>query len=636
MSQPALRSSLRVSILSTVIFAFLISTLPVRPGAAFQTAAWAPNTSYSIGTQVTFQGGTYECRQAHTSQPGWEPTNAPALWLLLTGGGGGGDTQPPTAPSNLRATATTSSSISLAWNASTDNVGVTGYDVLRANIVIGSTAGTSFTADGLASSTTFAFTVRAKDAAGNISAVSNSISATTQAASGGGGQVVAWAPNIFFAVGAQATFQGSTFQCRQAHTSQIGWEPTNAPALWLLVGAGGGGGGGGSDTQAPTAPTNVRVTGSTSSSVSLAWNASTDNVGVTGYDVFQGMTLVGGTTATSFTVTGLSASTTFVFTVKAKDAAGNISVASSSASGTTQSGGGGGGGNIPGRVFVPYADLGLFPTLNMAQTAGASGTRFFTMAFIIDDNTQDCVASWFGGIRVMNDPTQPNFLLDDINALRGQGGNVIPSFGGAAGDELAMHCSSASAAQAQYQSVITKYGVTHLDFDIEGPALDNTTANSIRNQAIAALQRANPGLNISFTLPVLPSGLLNNSLNMLKDALAKGVNINIVNIMAFDYGPQPLGGRTMSQAAIDAVNSTAEQLGQAGLFPTLTVAQRRAKIGVTLMTNVDDLGEVTSVGDAQTVTSRAIADGWGRLSIWNANRDRPGFQFMTTMNQFTR
>src|SRR5215510_5910760 len=100
--------------------------------SAQQASPWAPNTSYAVGAQVSYQGSTYQCRQAHTSIVSWEPPNTPALWLLVSGGGGGGgDTQAPSVPTNLRVTATTSSSISLAWNASTDNVGVTGYDLFR-------------------------------------------------------------------------------------------------------------------------------------------------------------------------------------------------------------------------------------------------------------------------------------------------------------------------------------------------------------------------------------------------------------------------------------------------------------------------------------------------------------------------
>jgi len=90
-----------------------------------------------------------------------------------------------------------------------------------------------------------------------------------------------------------------------------------------------------SDTQAPSAPANLASPAKTDTTVSLTWSASTDNVGVTGYDVYRGTTLAGSTASTSFTVTGLSPSTAYSFTVKAKDAAGNVSAASNALAVTT-------------------------------------------------------------------------------------------------------------------------------------------------------------------------------------------------------------------------------------------------------------------------------------------------------------
>ncbi|MFC4102323.1 glycosyl hydrolase [Paenibacillus xanthanilyticus] len=99
------------------------------------------------------------------------------------GGGGGGDTQAPSVPTNLASTKT-STSVTLTWNASTDNVGVTGYDVYRGGALVGSTASTSYTDNGLAAGTAYSYTLRAKDAAGNVSAASAAHSVTTNASSG--------------------------------------------------------------------------------------------------------------------------------------------------------------------------------------------------------------------------------------------------------------------------------------------------------------------------------------------------------------------------------------------------------------------------------------------------------------------
>ena len=91
---------------------------------------------------------------------------------------------------------------------------------------------------------------------------------------------------------------------------------------------------GSTDTTAPTAPT-VTASGTTQTTTSLSWSGATDNVAVTGYDVYKDGSLLGSTTATSYAVSGLTAATTYAFTVKAKDAAGNVSIASNTASVTT-------------------------------------------------------------------------------------------------------------------------------------------------------------------------------------------------------------------------------------------------------------------------------------------------------------
>ncbi|WP_338496232.1 discoidin domain-containing protein [Streptomyces sp. SJL17-4] len=100
----------------------------------------------------------------------------------------GGDTTAPSVPGGLRSTGTSASTVSLAWNASTDNVGVTGYDVYRNGALVGTATSASYTDSGLAASTSYSYTVKARDAAGNVSGASTALSVTTQA--GSGGQIV--------------------------------------------------------------------------------------------------------------------------------------------------------------------------------------------------------------------------------------------------------------------------------------------------------------------------------------------------------------------------------------------------------------------------------------------------------------
>ena len=184
------------------------------------------------------------------------------------------DTQAPTAPTNVAASGTTASTTNLSWTAATDNVGVTGYNIYQGTTLKATVTTTSYSVTGLTALTAYSFSVKAKDAAGNISAASSSVNVTTLATTT-------------------------------------------------------------TDTQAPTAPTNLVASGTTATTTNLSWTAATDNVGVTGYSVYQGTTLKATVTTTSYSVTGLTASTAYSFSVKAKDAAGNISAASSSVNVTT-------------------------------------------------------------------------------------------------------------------------------------------------------------------------------------------------------------------------------------------------------------------------------------------------------------
>jgi bacillolysin len=334
--------------------------------------------------------------------------------------GGGSDTTAPSTPANLAASGTTSSSTNLAWTASTDNVGVTGYNVYSGTTLLGTATGTTYTASGLTASTTYSFTVKAKDAAGNLSASSNAVSVTTSAAiatycaskgnsvadeyigrvqigtinnaSTGGtgysdytsistnvtkgitttitvtptwtgtvyaegyavwidlnndkdfadtGELV-WSKAAATATPATGSFTVPTTAITGATRMRVSMKyngvPTSCEAISygevedytvnLVAGS--------ADTTAPTAPTSLTASGTTATSTNLSWTASTDNIGVTGYDVFRGTTLIGSTTtATTFAATGLTASTAYTFSVKAKDAAGNISASSNVVNVTT-------------------------------------------------------------------------------------------------------------------------------------------------------------------------------------------------------------------------------------------------------------------------------------------------------------
>jgi glucosylceramidase len=120
------------------------------------------------------------------------PAKAVATFTWTPGSTGGSDTTPPSAPAGLSASGTTSSSTALDWAASTDNVGVTGYDVYRNGTQVGTSTGTSYTDTGLSAATAYSYTVKAYDAAGNLSAASNTAAVTTSSTSSGAVDSAKW------------------------------------------------------------------------------------------------------------------------------------------------------------------------------------------------------------------------------------------------------------------------------------------------------------------------------------------------------------------------------------------------------------------------------------------------------------
>ncbi len=182
---------------------------------------------------------------------------------------GGGDTQAPTGPASLSASATSSSTVQLSWPAATDNVGVAGYRVYRGTTQIAQITALSHLDSGLTPGTTYSYQVRAYDAAGNLGAPASASATTT--------------------------------------------------------GAG--------DTAAPSVPTGLAATVQKGRKVVLSWNASSDNVGVVGYDLYRNGSLIAGPAGTSYN--DRPGRGTFTYQVRARDAAGNVSALSAAVTVTT-------------------------------------------------------------------------------------------------------------------------------------------------------------------------------------------------------------------------------------------------------------------------------------------------------------
>jgi hypothetical protein len=281
----------------------------------------------------------------------------------------------------------------------------------------------------------------------------------------------------------------------------------------------------------------------------------------------------------------------------------------------------------PSQFYAPYVDMGLYPTYNLAAAAQSTGIKYFTLAFIVADPQGQ--PSWGGYSEYAVNGGEFNLnMRSQVAAVRSLGGDVMASFGGASGQELAQAITDVNALTAAYQKVIDAYNLTHLDFDIEGAASADRASIDRRSQAIANLQAnaaaAGKTLEVWFTLPVLPTGLTADGVNVLQSALRYGVQVAGVNIMTMDYGdsaaPNPRG--KMGEYAIDAANSLFDQLHS--LYGSArTAAQLWSMIGLTPMIGLNDVTtESFDQEDAAQLTAFAEQHGMGRISIWSLNRDR--------------
>jgi hypothetical protein len=257
---------------------------------------------------------------------------------------------------------------------------------------------------------------------------------------------------------------------------------------------------------------------------------------------------------------------------------------------------------------APYVDMGEWPTPVLSTMAKSGNLKGFTLGFV---TSAGCKASWFNAY----DP-RAAWQSSEIAKIRSAGGDVKVSFGGASGIELAQACTSVSSLAAEYNAVIKAYGLKYVDFDIEGAAVADPTSITRRSQALAQVQSANPGIKISLTLPVLPSGLDTNGLNVVKAAKSAGVNLDMVNIMAMDYY---MGSANQGDRAVAAAKATQAQLRS---LYGLADAAAWKKVGLTPMLGVNDSqNEIFYPADATKVVNFAKSVHLGMLSFWEVGRD---------------
>ncbi|MFM9613593.1 chitinase [Streptomyces niveiscabiei] len=257
--------------------------------------------------------------------------------------------------------------------------------------------------------------------------------------------------------------------------------------------------------------------------------------------------------------------------------------------------------------YTPYVSA---TEASANDSAGSPAT--YNLAFVISDGST-CTATWNGTTAVGDTAVKSR-----IAQLTASGSSVRVSFGGASGKELATVCADASELAAAYGAALDAAGSTRADFDIEGATLTDSASVALRSRAIAQLQKERPELEVTFTLPVMPSGLDADGLALLASANTYDVQVATVNIMTMNYGETYTGN--MADYAITSATATHTQLKS--VFGT-TDEPAWHGLALTSMIGVNDIAtETFTLADAARLRSFAEEKGIAWVSMWSTFRDQ--------------
>lgn len=260
-------------------------------------------------------------------------------------------------------------------------------------------------------------------------------------------------------------------------------------------------------------------------------------------------------------------------------------------------------------TYAPYVNATDASDLDDAGSAAA-----YNLAFVIAEGDGDtCTPAW-NGTEAIDDSA----VKSRISALTDSGASVRVSFGGASGTELAQACDSASALAEAYGAALDAAGSTLADFDVEGDALKDSDSVALRSEAIALLQNDRPDLSVSFTLPVMPSGLDDDAVALLDSANDHAVQVTTVNIMTMNYASSY--GGDMGDYAERSAEATHEQLMD--VFGT-SGSTAWGALALTSMLGANDVdNETFTLEDAAQVREFAEEKGVGWVSMWATFRDQ--------------
>jgi hypothetical protein len=276
--------------------------------------------------------------------------------------------------------------------------------------------------------------------------------------------------------------------------------------------------------------------------------------------------------------------------------------------------GGGGGGTTPppttggpgAKAVAPYYYTGWGNPPNLTTVKNATGVTWFTMAFML--NSGNCDPKWDGSRPLTGGADQTA-----INTIRANGGDVVISFGGAAGPWLEHYCTSATALAGAYQKVINAYGLKAIDIDIEGTPYNTPADQQKTVDALKIVKANNPGITTYITLGSGTSGPDNSLINR---AAGAGLQVDGWGIMTFDWGNTTGNQGSLTIQAADALKNklkTAYGYSDADAY---------RHVGISSMNGITDEKAVVSLDNMRAITAYAQQHQIARLTFWSLNRDR--------------
>ncbi len=276
--------------------------------------------------------------------------------------------------------------------------------------------------------------------------------------------------------------------------------------------------------------------------------------------------------------------------------------------------------------FAPYVDTTLTPQYDF-QDHDRNPNKDVVLGFVVSDPASACTPSW-GGAYSLDQASMSLDLDRRIAQLRAGGGDVIASFGGRDGTDLAVGCTDVGSLTSAYTEVVNRYDITTVDLDVEGPALDDTASMQRRAQALAGLQHSERAsghpLAVWLTVPAGTAGMTPSAVRALDTLLAAKVDIAGVNLMTMDFSTAEFGGGDMLGTVEQALGAAHDQVATAYSDAGIGLNSKHVwnHMGVTVMIGQNDVaGERFSVDDAQGLVGFATQRGMARLSMWDINRD---------------